>query len=255
MEFFIIKNDEQHGPFNLSQMSVVNLQPDTPVWHEGLEDWTPASEVAELKDLVAYAPKVDAATEAQTLAGTGNGVPPMWKHNANDAIETPVVNNDKPIEKTEAKPRKSHTGLWVTLAITALVAVILAVTNPKKDDHCREIASVSSTWMNETIDGFDMNNLIGGAVKILSSKLIRNVVDDYVDVDNYGLFSIGYFQYFLRQFAVSRICGDERIDDSLLDLGSAEAFGVSCEFVGIEIFWISTAFFEMDLEDFFALRF
>ncbi|MBR5029868.1 MAG: DUF4339 domain-containing protein [Muribaculaceae bacterium] len=192
MEFFIIKNDEQHGPFNLSQMSVVNLQPDTPVWHEGLEDWTPASEVAELKDLVAYAPKVDAATEAQTLAGTGNGVPPMWKHNANDAIETPVVNNDKPIEKTEAKPRKSHTGLWVTLAITALVAVILAVTNPKKDDHCREIASVSSTWMNETIDGFDMNNLIGGAVKILSSKLIRNVVDDYVDVDNYGLFSIGY---------------------------------------------------------------
>jgi hypothetical protein len=91
-----------------------------------------------------------------------------------------------------AKPKKSHKGLWITLGVVALLAIILTITNPKKEDHCREITNVSRTWVNETIDNFNMNNLIGGAVKTASTWLIRSAVDEYVKVDNYVLFSIGY---------------------------------------------------------------
>lgn len=188
MEFFIIKNDEQHGPFTLSQMSVVNLKGDTPVWHEGLDDWTPASEVAELKDLIAYGPKVDGDNENAVITEGKGSVPPMWNRQA----PQPAMNYPEAQNQQVAKPKKSHTALWVTLGVVALIAVILAVTNPKKEDHCREITSVSNTWMHETIDGFDMNHLIGGAVKLLSDKFVRNIVEDNVDIDNYGLFSIGY---------------------------------------------------------------
>ena len=187
MEFFIIKNDEQHGPFTLSQMSVVNLKGDTPVWHEGLDDWTPASEVAELKDLIAYGPKVDGDSDNTVITEGKGSVPPQWNPAAQPAVNYPATQ-----DKQEKKPKKSRTSLWVTLGVFLILGAILAVTNPKKEDHCREITSVSNTWMHETIDGFDMNNLIGGAVKLLSDKFVRNIIDDNVDIDNYGLFSIGY---------------------------------------------------------------
>jgi hypothetical protein len=38
----------QHGPFTLSELKSKNIAPTTPVWFEGLNDWTPASQVDEV---------------------------------------------------------------------------------------------------------------------------------------------------------------------------------------------------------------
>ena len=71
MEFFIIKNDEQQGPFTLEQLSGMSIMPDTPVWCEGMSDWTTASQVAELQQLVAYAPRVDSPAEPPAMPQHG----------------------------------------------------------------------------------------------------------------------------------------------------------------------------------------
>ena len=109
----------------------------------------------------------------------------MWNGNTNEG-------RIQYASQKAQKPKKSRKGLWWTVGIAAALTIILAVSNPNEEDHCREITSVSRSWINETIDDFDMNNLIGGAIKFFSSKIIRNIVDDNVKVDNYGLFSIGY---------------------------------------------------------------
>lgn len=179
MEFFIILNDQQHGPYTIDQLREMGIDANTPVWHKGLDDWTMAADIDELRDMLVY------STNEEELLD--QPAPPQWngrQHNvANRAMqETPIA----------AKPKKRHTGLWVTLGVIAALAIILTITNPKKDDHCREITNVSRSWVNETIDNFGGDNLIGGVVKSASTWLIRNAVDENVKVDNYVLFSIGY---------------------------------------------------------------
>ncbi len=179
MEFFIILNDQQHGPYTIDQLREMGIDANTPVWHKGLDDWTMAADIDELRDMLVYS-----TNEEEIL---DQPAPPQWngrQHNvANRAMqETPIA----------AKPKKRHTGLWVTLGVIAALAIILTITNPKKDDHCREITNVSRSWVNETIDNFGGDNLIGGVVKSASTWLIRNAVDENVKVDSYVLFSIGY---------------------------------------------------------------
>ena len=177
-------NDQQQGPFTLEQLSGMSIMPDTPVWHEGMVDWERACNVAELQHMVAYAPGAVAPPAATTQRqGTQ---PPQWdgaKYRADQPAQ---------VEPVAPKPRKSHTALWVTLALLAVIAIILAVTNPDKDDHCRAITKVSRTWMTETISDMGGTGIIGGIVKVGSTQLIRSAINQFVDVDNYVLFSMGY---------------------------------------------------------------
>ena len=207
MEFFIIKNDEQHGPFTIDQLREMGIDANTPVWHKGLDDWTLAAEIDELKDLLVYSPMPDIDVEEPA-------VPPQW--NSHTA---------KAIEKKAPKTKKRRTGLWVTLGVLAALAIILTITNPKKEDHCREITSVSRTWVNETIDNFGGNNLIGGVVKTASTWLIRNAVEDNVKVDNYVLFSIGYIDTGAEKSRVSFgilgnvfTCNKEQLDEKVNEI-------------------------------------
>ena len=175
MEFFIIKNDEQHGPFTIDQLRGMGIDANTPVWHQGLDNWTVAADIDELRDILVPGYDEEKVVEEPTSVAT----PPQW-------------NRGNRVAQNTYKPKKRRTGLWVTLGVVAALAIILFVTNPKKDDHCREITNVSRAWVNETIDNFGGDNLIGGVVKSASTWLIRSAVDENVQVDNYGLFSIGY---------------------------------------------------------------
>lgn len=190
MEFFIIMNDQQQGPFTIEQLSGMSIMPDTPVWHEGMADWTTASNVAELQHMVAYAPQdgTQSQAAAQQTSPQSGAQPPQWTRptqHADSQLQEPVA--EKP-----AKPRKSHTALWVTLALLAVLSIILAITNPDKDDHCRAITKVSRTWMTETVNDLGGTGIIGGIVKVGSTQLIRTAINQFVDVDNYVLFSMGY---------------------------------------------------------------
>ncbi len=51
MEYWIRLNGEQIGPLTLEEARRMPLQPDTPVWVEGMEDWTVATRVEALADL------------------------------------------------------------------------------------------------------------------------------------------------------------------------------------------------------------
>lgn len=41
--------DEQRGPFEISQLADAGVRPDTYVWCKTMDDWTPASEVPEIR--------------------------------------------------------------------------------------------------------------------------------------------------------------------------------------------------------------
>ena len=213
MEFFIIKNDEQQGPFTLEQLSGMSIMPDTPVWCEGMSDWTTASQVAELQQLVAYAPRVDSPAEPPAMPQHGVQ-PPQWNPAQQASAQQPQYTQSQPqysapeqpypvAPPAEHKPRKSHTALWVTLAVVALLAAVLAVTNPDKQDHCRAISSVTKGWTQDKIDNYLGGGFFGGITKMVTAPLMSEIVDGIIDVDNYGLCSVGHIDLGDSQTKVS----------------------------------------------------
>lgn len=196
MEFFIIKNYEQQGPFTLEQLGGMSIMPDTPVWCEGMSDWTIAGNVPELQHLVAYAPRVDGTTEPPAMPQTTAQQPPQWNprgYNQQQYTQSqPQYYAPQQSASVEPKPKKSHTALWVTLAIVALLAAVLAITNPDKRAHCNAISSVTKDWTQDKIDDFLGGGLVSGLTKMVTAPLMSEVINGVVDVDNYGLCSVGH---------------------------------------------------------------
>ena len=49
MNYFIVDNGQQAGPYTIDELVKRGLNSDTLVWAEGMTDWTPAWQVEELK--------------------------------------------------------------------------------------------------------------------------------------------------------------------------------------------------------------
>lgn len=57
--YWIMADGRQQGPMSLEEVgSYPGLTPDTPVWREGMADWTVASQLPELALYLGYAPRV-----------------------------------------------------------------------------------------------------------------------------------------------------------------------------------------------------
>lgn len=52
MEYYIIIDGEQVGPFDIDSLISAGITPETPVWREGLDNWVPASSLAELSGIL-----------------------------------------------------------------------------------------------------------------------------------------------------------------------------------------------------------
>jgi hypothetical protein len=55
-KYFIHDGTNQLGPFDLDELVSKNLHADTPIWYEGLPDWTTAGKLDELKDIIVHTP-------------------------------------------------------------------------------------------------------------------------------------------------------------------------------------------------------
>jgi hypothetical protein len=50
MQYFLLVGTERRGPLSVAQLQDNGARPESLVWHAGLENWTPAIHIKELKD-------------------------------------------------------------------------------------------------------------------------------------------------------------------------------------------------------------
>ena len=55
-KYFIIKNKTQLGPFSIDELKTQNITRTTPIWHEGLKEWTTVNELSELSEVFKSTP-------------------------------------------------------------------------------------------------------------------------------------------------------------------------------------------------------
>ncbi|MDB5257620.1 MAG: hypothetical protein JWM14_2315 [Chitinophagaceae bacterium] len=93
----------QEGPFDIEELKEKKILQTTPIWHEGLTEWTTAGKIEELRDLF-------------------KEVPPPFKTN----VPPPI--NQKPKAETVQKKTTSWRSIFLKTAVTFFIIIGIIVT-------------------------------------------------------------------------------------------------------------------------------
>ena len=125
MEIYVIFNNRQAGPYTLDQLRSMPLSPNTPVWYEGLADWTPASQAPVTQ--VLFQPQADNADNVQWQQPNNT----QWQQPNNGQWQQP--NNGQWQQPNNGQWQQPNNGQWQQpngpqepMPSTYLVGAILA---------------------------------------------------------------------------------------------------------------------------------
>jgi len=92
-KYFYSDGKEKHGPLSLDELKQEGISKQTLIWFEGLDDWTQAGELNEMKPILELQP------------------PPISTEEKEESIE-PVEKKEEPITNTENQNRTTSKGMF-----------------------------------------------------------------------------------------------------------------------------------------------
>ncbi|MGI6244063.1 MAG: GYF domain-containing protein [Prevotella sp.] len=187
MEFFILKNNIQQGPFSLEGLRLQDISSDTLVWAEGMAQWTPAWKVEELKPLF-YSKQ----------SQTGTPTPPPPPASPGENLQDDTVNPDTMLQpsqqgslQTENTAQDHKKWPWVLIILVALL-IFMGVTNPSKSQHQIAVKENVTQGLANGLSSGDndiFSQGIGAIGYMIAAPLINKMLDYMLQYHNYFLFS------------------------------------------------------------------
>ena len=198
MEFHLIRNGKQEGPFTVEELSQQGINPDSEVWAPGMSDWMQAGDVPELTAVLQRA-EFEASQQAARMA---ENQPTMGQ-----PYEPPVAPSQAPPQVPPRYPaqeepkKKSGCTPWLLAAlILAILFATMVFTCPDRQKHEEAIQEVTKAWVGDKVDenmgsitgmGGVFGDLINQALKELTGFGTDKVISSYLDVTNYLVCSVG----------------------------------------------------------------
>ncbi len=198
MEFHLIRNGKQEGPFTVEELSQQGITPDSEVWAPGMNDWMQAGDVPELTAVLQRA-EFEASQQAARMA---ENQPTMGQ-----PYEPPVAPSQAPPQVPPCYPaqeepkKKSGCTPWLLAAlILAILFATMVFTCPDRQKHEEAIQEVTKAWVGDKVDenmgnitgmGGVFGDLINKALKELTGFGTDKVISSYLDVTNYLVCSVG----------------------------------------------------------------
>ena len=199
MEFHLIKNGIQEGPFTVEELAQQGISPESVVWAPGMAEWEQAGDVPELTAVLQRAEfeaAQQAARAAENMATTGQpyepSVPPTYM-----PPQAPRYGGGDP----EPPKKKSGCTPWLIAAlILAILFGTMVLTCPDRQAHETAIQEVTKAWVDDKVDenlssitgvGGVFGDLINKALKELTGFGTDKVISKYLDVKNYLVCSVG----------------------------------------------------------------
>lgn len=169
MQYFIIINDVQQGPFSLEELRARHITSDTLVWAEGMAQWMPAWQVDELKPLI-YGQPANSQTPPPP--------PPVQNQTHEEPYERQTATQPDYAGTTppplQSEGHSSHrVWAWIGGAVVALL-LIMAMTNPSKDEHQQAISY-------NLVQGFAKGVSTGEEGSFFGAGLLGTVAGPFID--------------------------------------------------------------------------
>ncbi len=197
MEFHLIRNGKQEGPFTVEELSQQGITPESEVWAPGMADWKQAGDVPELTAVLQRA-EFEAA---QAAARAAENVTPTGQPYEPPVAPSQVPPQVPPRTPYVEEPKKKGCTPWLIAAlILAILFATMVFTCPDRSDHEAAIQEVTKAWVGDKVDenlngitgvGGVFGDLINKAIKELTGFGTDKVISNYLDVKNYVICSVG----------------------------------------------------------------
>ena len=198
MEFHLIRDGKQEGPFTVEELSQQGITPESEVWAPGMADWMQAGDVPELTAVLQRAEfeaSQQAARAAENQATMGQPYDPVVP----PTQAPPQVPPRMPVQD-EVKKKSGCTPWLIAALVLAILFATMVFTCPSREAHEQAIQEVTKAWVDDKVDenlgaitgvGGVFGDLINKALKQLTGFGTDKVISNYLDVKNYVVCSVG----------------------------------------------------------------
>jgi hypothetical protein len=198
MEFHLIRNGKQEGPFSVEELSQQGITPESEVWAPGMADWQQAGDVPELTAVLQRAEfeaSQQAARAAENQATVGQPYDPVVP-----PTQAPPQAPPRWPAQDEVKKKSGCTPWLIAALVLAILFATMVFTCPSRVDHEAAIQEVTKAWVGDKVDenlgsitgvGGVFGDLINKALKQLTGFGTDKVISNYLDVKNYVVCSVG----------------------------------------------------------------
>lgn len=100
-KYYLHNGTDQQGPFDIEDLKTKLINKDTPIWYDGLSDWTTADKIEEFKDLL------------------NSTTPPPFT-----SKQTPPINKLHTTTPTVEPKKKSNFGKTIAIVVVVLIAIV-----------------------------------------------------------------------------------------------------------------------------------
>jgi len=190
MKYFIILNGQQTGPFEVNELYNKGITPETLVWTEGMENWTPAWQVGDLKQVI--------------NSSIVMSEPPKYEPNGpgtSKQATPPPYDGHQPRQKR----RGCGTRSLVALLIMVVIAVAMIFTCPDKRAHQEVIRQEFNSAMSQKMGESKgiVQSMIQMGSKYVMGLAAESALNELLTVDNYFVCSVGKMEYEGRNHVAS----------------------------------------------------
>lgn len=198
MEFHLIRNGKQEGPFTVEELAQKGITPESEVWAEGMTDWQQAGDVPELTAVLQRAEfeaSQQAARAAENQATTGQPYEPSTAQ-----VPPPPSPRYMPPVQDPPKKKSGCTPWLIAGLILAILFATMVFTCPDRSAHERAIQEVTKQWVGDKVDE-NLNGVtgMGGVMGDIINKIVKQItgagtdmaISNYLDVKNYVVCSVG----------------------------------------------------------------
>jgi len=156
MQYYLHDGKKKHGPFSPNELKDKLINEGTSIWREGLDDWTKAGSLDELRPL--------------------------------------FVSNPPPFKKHKSQVQLNAGKAYILLAGVLIVIIIAWITNPNADQH-RAAASIELNKKLEQVKSKvnpkkKLWKILKEVTFTLSSGLLQNQINQRIISDDYYVCSL-----------------------------------------------------------------
>ena len=198
MEFHLIRNGKQEGPFSVEELAQQGINPESEVWAPGMADWMQAGDVPELTAVLQRA-EFEASQQAARVAENQATVGQPYDPVVPPTQAPPQVPPRWPAQD-EVKKKSGCTPWLIAALVLAILFATMVFTCPDRQAHEAAIQDVTKAWVDDKVDenlgsitgvGGVFGDLINKALKQLTGFGTDKVISNYLDVKNYVVCSVG----------------------------------------------------------------
>jgi len=186
MEFYLIRNGQQVGPFSLEELANQGITAETEVWTQGMADWQQAGDVPALTTLLQQQQFNKHQADATTPIGTPYD---------NAITNNQQTYNTPPPRRPYIEPAKSNSGCTRWLLVALILAVLFATmvfTCPGQRAHEQAIQQVTRQWVDEKVEQKSpLPGVLNELIKYITGSGTDMAISHYLDVKNYLVCSVG----------------------------------------------------------------